>query len=74
MRQLVSPFLGREASQNIRKLAAPAQNLAAERYRATLTLEKLRHRAYMRADSLGRFMQRLGDWGRKYFPPIRFRY
>ena len=31
-------------------------------------LERLRYKQYLRAGTLSNFMQRLGDWGRKYFP------
>lgn len=31
-------------------------------------IEKFRHREYERRGRLGRFIQRLGDWGRKVFP------
>ncbi len=33
-------------------------------------LERLRYKGYVRAGTLGRFMQRLGDWGREHFPFI----
>lgn len=75
-RQLVSPFLGREAARDIRNLssARPDARMAMERHKARLLLERLRYRAYARNGSLSRFMQHLGDWGRKYVAIIRFRY
>ena len=33
-------------------------------------IEKFRYRDYERRGRLGRFMQHLGDWGRKFFPYI----
>ena len=35
---------------------------------ASYTLERLRYRQYERSGMLSDFMQRLGNWGRKYLP------
>lgn len=41
------------------------EKLEAEKYRAALLLEHLRHKGYARRGTLASVMQRLGDWWRK---------
>lgn len=65
-----SPFLHREAPAAAHRQAYvhEADRLAAERERGRLTLERLRYRWWERRGTLACHMQRLGDWGREYFP------
>lgn len=60
---------GRYRSENSR-FAREADNRA----KAAITLERLRYRHYQRRGSLSNFMQRLGDFGRKYCPWLNVRF
>ncbi len=64
-----SPFLHREEQRPAVRYVPSAQRdrLAADRAQAKITLERLRYRWWVRQGTLGSFLQRLGDWGRKHF-------
>jgi hypothetical protein len=69
-----SPFLHRESQDHHHDVRYVRERepdrVAEERARGRFTLERLRFRGYQRAGTLGLVMQRLGDWGREYFPFI----
>lgn len=69
----ISPFLRREYKPSHR-YQARTDRIARDREMAALTLERLRYRWWQRRGSLGCFMQRIGDVGRKYFAVVRFRF
>lgn len=64
-----SPFLHRKADITTRVYHENPRYARAERdkFMARMTLEKLRYRWWERQGTLARHMQRLGDFGRKYF-------
>lgn len=66
-----SPFLHRGGRQELRTASQARRDRAeADKVAAACTLERLRYRWWQRQGTLGSFMQRLGDWGREYFPFI----
>ncbi len=72
--RIVHVIRGRSFELRRDATACQRDRLAEERAKVLLTAERLRYRAYQRAGTLSRFMQRVGDWGREWFPVIRFRY
>lgn len=69
-----SPFLRREERRTEPRIQFPSYEafvrFEIERARAKHTLERLRYKGYVRAGTLGRFMQVIGNFGRKVFPFI----
>lgn len=49
------------------------ENLLKARWRGRMNLDRMRFRRYQRDGTLGSVMQRLGNFGRTWFPWLRFR-
>ena len=65
----ISPFLHTHEVKRGYSIYTSSETLQQfrDKQQARFTLEKLRYRMYERHHTLASFMQRLGDFGRKYF-------